>query len=89
MPIPSLPEHKIGVFVRFWGLEPLFSGVSSTKSRFLCALPVASLHSGPCQQQTSSGVSVCATAPPACNKPHLAEKISGLASNLAYLGRIC
>ena len=29
-------EHKIGVFVRFWGLEPLFSGFSSTKSRFLC-----------------------------------------------------
>ena len=37
MPISSLPEHKIGVFVRFWGLEPLFSGFSSTKSRFLCA----------------------------------------------------
>ena len=31
-------EHKIGIFVRFWGLEALFSGVSSTKSRFLCAL---------------------------------------------------
>ena len=30
-------EHKIGVFVRFWGLEPSFSGISSTKSRFLCA----------------------------------------------------
>ena len=30
-------EHKIGVFVRFWGLKPPFSGVSSTKSRFLCA----------------------------------------------------
>ena len=37
MPISSLPEHKIGVFVLFWGLEPLFSGFSSTKSRFLCA----------------------------------------------------
>ena len=33
-------EHKIGVFVRFWGLEPLFSGFSSTKSRFLCAFGV-------------------------------------------------
>ena len=33
---PSLPEHKIGVFVRFWGLEPSFPGISSTKSRFLC-----------------------------------------------------
>ena len=28
------------------------------------------------------------SAPPS-NKPHLAEKISGLASNLAHLGRIC
>ena len=34
-PYPS--EHKIGVFVRFWGLEPSFLGFSSTKSRFLCA----------------------------------------------------
>ena len=30
-------EHKIEVFVRFWASEPLFSGISSTKSRFLCA----------------------------------------------------
>ena len=34
---PLLPEHKIGVFVRFWLPEPPFSGFSSTKSRFLCA----------------------------------------------------
>ena len=47
MPITSLPganllppEHKIGIFVRFWGLEPPFSGVSSTKSRFLCFLGI-------------------------------------------------
>ena len=47
MPITSLPganllppEHKIGIFVRFWGLEALFSGFSSTKSRFLCAFGV-------------------------------------------------
>ena len=30
-------EHKIEVFVRFEALEPPFSGVSSTKSGFLCA----------------------------------------------------
>ena len=30
-------EHKIGVFVLFWPSGPPFSGVSSTKSRFLCA----------------------------------------------------
>ena len=42
-PISSLPganpylcEHKIEVFVRFCPSEPPFSGVSSTKSRFLC-----------------------------------------------------
>ena len=35
-----LPEHKIEVFVRFWGWEPSFSGISSTKSRFLCAFGV-------------------------------------------------
>ena len=29
-------EHKIEVFVRFLASEPLFSGISSTKSRFLC-----------------------------------------------------
>ena len=33
---PRLPEHKIGIFVRFLPLEPSFSGISSTKSRFLC-----------------------------------------------------
>ena len=37
---PPLPEHKIEVFVRFWCLEPLFSGISSTKSRFLCSFGV-------------------------------------------------
>ena len=33
-------EHKIEVFVRFWGLEPSFSGFLSTKSAFLCAFGV-------------------------------------------------
>ena len=37
MPISPLPEHKIEVFVRFCPSGPSFSGVSSTKSRFLCA----------------------------------------------------
>ena len=31
-------EHKIEVFVRFCPSEPLFSGVSSTKSGFLCSM---------------------------------------------------
>ena len=37
---PPLHEHKIEVFVLFWPSEPLFSGFSSTKSRFLCAFEV-------------------------------------------------
>ena len=37
---PLLPEHKIEVFVRFLPSEPSFSGLSSTKSRFLCAFGV-------------------------------------------------
>ena len=36
----GLFEHKIGIFVRFWGPEPLFSDISSTKSAFLCAFGV-------------------------------------------------
>ena len=40
-------EHKIGVFVLFWPSQPSFSGFSSTKSRFLCALPVAYLPQRP------------------------------------------
>ena len=37
-------EHKIGVFVRFLPSEPPFSGVSSTKSRFLCAFCLWTPH---------------------------------------------
>ena len=33
----SFPEHKIEVFVLFGASKPSFSGVSSTKSAFLCA----------------------------------------------------
>ena len=36
-PILRPLEHKIGVFVRFYPLEPSFSGFSSTKSAFLCS----------------------------------------------------
>ena len=36
----SLPEHKIGVFVRFCPPESPFSGFSSTNSAFLCAFRV-------------------------------------------------
>ena len=40
MPLFRLPEHKIGIFVRFLPSEPSFSGFSSTKSGFLCAFGV-------------------------------------------------
>ena len=40
MPPSHLPEHKIGVFVLFWPSQPSFSGISSTKSGFLCAFRV-------------------------------------------------
>ena len=41
---PLPPEHKIGIFVRFCGLEPLFSGFLSTKSGFLCAFCLRDPH---------------------------------------------
>ena len=44
MPIHSLLEHKIGVFVLFWASKASFSGVSSTKSRFLCAFGCQNPH---------------------------------------------
>ena len=37
-PVFWLFEHKIEVFVLFWPSRPPFSGFSSTKSAFLCAL---------------------------------------------------
>ena len=37
-------EHKIGVFVRFLPLKPSFSGISSTKSAFLCAFALQNPH---------------------------------------------
>ena len=43
-PVFGLFEHKIKVFVRFWGLKPSFSGISSTKSGFLCAFGLRDHH---------------------------------------------
>ena len=43
-PVFRLFEHKIEVFVRFCPLEPLFSGISSTKSRFLCFFGLQNPH---------------------------------------------
>ena len=37
-------EHKIEVFVRFYPSEALFSGISSTKSGFLCAFGLRDRH---------------------------------------------
>ena len=43
-PVFGTFEHKIRFFVRFWGLEPPFSGISSTKSGFLCAFGLRDPH---------------------------------------------
>ena len=37
-------EHKNSIFVLFWLSEPPFSGLSSTKSRFLCAFDLRNPH---------------------------------------------
>ena len=37
-------EHKIGVFVLFWASGPPFSGISSTKSGFLCFFTLRNPH---------------------------------------------
>ncbi len=37
-------EHEIGIFVLFLPSEPPFSGISSTKSRFLCAFSLRDPH---------------------------------------------
>ena len=41
---PPPLEHKIEVFVLFWPSGPPFSGVSSTKSGFLCAFRLRYPH---------------------------------------------
>ena len=41
---PFLPEHKIGIFVRFLPSKPSISGFSSTKSGFLCAFDLQNPH---------------------------------------------
>ena len=46
-PFPMLfapSEHKIEDFVRFYPPGPPFSGISSTKSRFLCAFTLRDPH---------------------------------------------
>ena len=43
-PVFRVFEHKIEVFVRFWASEPLFSGISSTKSGFLCFFRLRNPH---------------------------------------------
>ena len=89
----GLPEHKIEVFVLFWPSEPPFSGILSTKSAFLCQKRRYFPGFGSSQAQNRHFcalllASFLPMAPPASNKPHLAEKISSLASNLAHLGQM-
>ena len=41
---PFIFEHINGIFVRFWPSGPPFSGISSTKSRFLCFFGLQNPH---------------------------------------------
>ena len=63
MPISSLPEHKIGVFVLFLGLELLFSGFLSTKSGFLCAFGLWNPHFRPFEHKIEVFVRFSASVP--------------------------
>ena len=85
-------EHKIEVFVLFWPSEPPFSGILSTKTAFLCQKRRYFPGFGSFRAQNRHfcallSVSFFPMAPPASNKPHLAEKYSSLTSILAHLGR--
>ena len=72
-------EHKIGVFVRFLPSKPPFSGISSTKSAFLCQkrryfpgfVPFRAQNRGFCALLPASFFPM---APSASSKPHSAEK---------------
>ena len=72
-------EHKIEVFVLFWPSEPPFSGILSTKSAFLCQKRRYFPGFGSSQAQNRHfcallSASFFPMAPPASNKPHLAER---------------
>ena len=65
---------------------------NSAKAPLPAALPDGSLLQRPCRQSsvpTDPCLQQLRYSAPAGNKPHPAEKHSGLASNLAHLGRIC
>ena len=72
-------EHKIEVFVRFCPPKPSFSGISSTKSAFLCQkrryfpgfVPFRAQNRGFCALLPASFFPM---APSASSKPHSAEK---------------
>ena len=84
-----LSEHKIGIFVRFSSkVVPMVVRrgsmlvVSSRWRPLMMTLAHSPAYRRPGQQYLCHGA-------PASNKPHPAEKRSGLASNLAHLDRIC
>ena len=86
MPLFPLPEHKIEVFVRFCPSKPPFSGISSTKSRFLCAFAskffpimvfmdsLASSFFPMALRHGCASHKALRNGAPASNKPHPAEK---------------
>ena len=75
----ALPEHKIGIFVRFCPPKPPFSAISSTKSGFLCAFTLQSPRFRASRAQNRGfcallPASFFPMAPSASSKPHSAEK---------------
>ena len=56
-------EHKIEVFVRFCPLEPSFSGISSTKSGFLCSFTKLDVGVGALSRRKRHRCTCAAVAP--------------------------
>ena len=67
-------EHKIEVFVLFWPSGPSFSGVSSTKSGFLCSFTKLDVGVGALSRRQRHRRTCGAVAPalPLCQLPLLA-----------------
>ena len=89
---PLFPSTKSGFLCAFRLRNPHFRAFRA-QNRGVCAfLAFATLVFGLFEHKIEVFVrfasSIFATAAPASNKPHQAEKYSGLASTLAYLGRM-
>ena len=89
---PLFPSTKSGFLCAFRLRNPHFRAFRAQNRGFCAFLAFATLVFGLFEHKIEVFVrfasSIFATAAPASNKPHQAEKYSGLASTLAYLGRM-